>query len=1005
VIRSLLIFCLISAASFGQNNLRFTHYTTRDGLSDNIVNALFQDSRGLLWIGTSNGMNYFDGVSFQQIYPTDFDKAHLHSDEVTQLNEDADGNILLTTDDGIEEYNWKAKTLRLIFPAHLNNGIGDLIIDKQKNIWLLTEKYLQQYDPHFKLLRNIRLDTLKNKMSDKAGITGWFFSVDKVGSIWFIYHGITCEWDTLKHLLESRYNNVFHKKIFEINGITGLVQDKRECYWMMIVSETIPNVLACYNWKTDSCSVYHSKSILYFPVIVSSSGKIWINTYNNGLVIFDPIHHLFQAITFNEAGIDTASVSHFKALCEDKNGNIWLANNGLTKCTDLSNNFTATDKFGYDDPQTHTRTSINYITAFKKDLFVSTTDGLFKINTQDLAAQYFKFNNKKQVAEDFNWLSFTINDSLLVAATSKGVFQYNIKNKQLQPTGLSLKHPALLDSIPIVAEFQDSKKNTWLGMLGGNGVYCWNRKNNAFTKYDANQTGKYYFPLRHFSYAAEDDDGNIWMGYDKGGMAFFDAASQKFMQPSLAAFTVLKNHIIHDMLNDHHGNLWISTSQGLFCYTLKAHQLKEYNRADGLISNFVTGIAFDKKGMLWMGTYSGLSRLDTSTKQFTNFTTADGLPADRVFNVVYDSAINKICCVTDYDVVWFDPYTLKKASVPFSPVVTSFNVMGRQESVSDSIHLSYKESFFSFNYTTPDLGNAADMRYQYKLEGFNETWVNAGKRQYAGYTNLDGGIYAFRVRSSADGIRWHEMTTPIAIDITSPFYKTVWFYVMASAIIISIIFLFVYSGYRAKLKRMMTALKIRNEIAGDLHDDVGSSLSSIMLMSEIAKKQDEPQLYFDRIKENAGKIIENMNDIVWAVNPNNDTIELLFIRMQSFASSLLEKKEIEFKFIADDALAAVKLTMEERKNFYLIFKEAIHNAFKYSGCKTVTAEISSILKNVSMNIRDDGQGFDITRSYLGNGLNNMQKRANEINGKLEILSSVNEGTIVTLRFTPTHKGS
>ena len=106
VIRSLLIFCLISAASFGQNNLRFTHYTTRDGLSDNIVTTLFQDSRGLLWIGTDNGLNYFDGISFQQIYPTDFDKVHLQSDLVTQLNEDADGNILLRTHDGIEEYNW-----------------------------------------------------------------------------------------------------------------------------------------------------------------------------------------------------------------------------------------------------------------------------------------------------------------------------------------------------------------------------------------------------------------------------------------------------------------------------------------------------------------------------------------------------------------------------------------------------------------------------------------------------------------------------------------------------------------------------------------------------------------------------------------------------------------------------------------------------------------------------------------------------------------------------------
>jgi hypothetical protein len=270
--------------------------------------------------------------------------------------------------------------------------------------------------------------------------------------------------------------------------------------------------------------------------------------------------------------------------------------------------------------------------------------------------------------------------------------------------------------------------------------------------------------------------------------------------------------------------------------------------------------------------------------------------------------------------------------------------MGRQESVSDSIHLSYKESFFSFNYTSPDLSNAAEMQYQYKLQGFNKTWVNAGKRQYAGYTNLDGGNYVFRVRASADGIRWHEMTKPISIHITSPFYKTFWFYVLASAIIISIIFLFIYSSYRARLKRIITALKIRNEIAGDLHDDIGSSLSSIMLMSEIAKKQDEPQLYFDRIKENAGKIIENMNDIVWAVNPSNDTIELLFVRMQTFASSLLEKKEIQFKFIAEDALAAVKLTMEERKTFISFLKKPFIMHLNIQAAKPLPQEFLLPLK-------------------------------------------------------------
>lgn len=255
-------------------------------------------------------------------------------------------------------------------------------------------------------------------------------------------------------------------------------------------------------------------------------------------------------------------------------------------------------------------------------------------------------------------------------------------------------------------------------------------------------------------------------------------------------------------------------------------------------------------------------------------------------------------------------------------------------------------------------------------------------------------------------MHWYKMSAPVAIHIDTAFFKTAWFYLVMSAVVIAIIFLFIYSGYRAKLKRVVTALKIRNEIASDLHDDIGSSLSSIMLMSEIAKQtHDDTQTYFDKIKENAGKIIENMNDIVWAVNPNNDTIDQLFIRMQTFAASLLEKKDIQFKFSTDDALTSVKLSMEERKNFYLIFREAIHNAFKYAACKHVTANICSQHKNILMNIQDDGKGFDASQKYMGNGLNNMQKRAKEINGKLDIISCADKGTTVILIFKPAQKGS
>lgn len=737
--------------SFSQSNLRFTHYTTREGLSNNIITSLFQDSRGLLWIGTSNGLNYFDGVSFQTIYPTDFDKVHLHSDVITRIAEDAGKKMLLSTDDGIEEYNWNAKTLQLIFPKTLNGGVNDFEVDKNKNIWLLGKNYLQEYSFQFKLVNKIRVDTLENKADKSGSFLASFFCVDNIGNIWFHYHEITCEWDVITHTLENKFNNPSHKKIFETNA-SDVIQDLNGNYWITINNfGTTANALGCYYPKLDSIQFYLSGNNQLLYLALSSAEKIWGTSLHHGLFILDKVHHRFQILHHSNSNVNSPVDDYFNAIYIDKNENVWLASQiGLDKCTDLSNSFTVLDNFGYDDPKTrYTQASIGYIKPYKKDLFVGTTAGFFKINAEDFHQQHFRFNQKKYVLNDNYWISTFIKNNLLLTSSWKGIHIYETTNKELHPLSFSIKHPKLLDSVPIVSEFKDCKNNLWLALLADNGIYCWNATN-TFVKYDQHQTGKNYFPLRHFTCAAEDDDGNIWMGYDKGGLTIFDTASQKFIQPSFNSFTQLNKNAIHDILNDHHGNLWISTAGGLFCYALKTHQLKQYNRTDGLISNIVMGMAFDKNGVLWLGTYSGLSRFDTSTKQFINFTPADGLPDENIDQVIYDSTINKICFTTRYAVVLVDPYHLTKNIPALIPVITSFNVTGNQRSLNNStkVNLSYKENFFSFNYTAADFVNTADVRYQYKLEGFNKNWINAGTRQYADYTNLNGGNYTFKLRAN-----------------------------------------------------------------------------------------------------------------------------------------------------------------------------------------------------------------------------------------------------------------
>jgi signal transduction histidine kinase len=338
------------------------------------------------------------------------------------------------------------------------------------------------------------------------------------------------------------------------------------------------------------------------------------------------------------------------------------------------------------------------------------------------------------------------------------------------------------------------------------------------------------------------------------------------------------------------------------------------------------------------------------------------------------------------------------------PVVTSFKVSGKTIPVSSVVKLDAKNNSFSFDYTLP--GSASSACYAYMLEGFDTGWITAGNRTYVNYTNMPGGNYIFKLKASVDNMHWVSASNPVIIHISTHFYNSVWFVVILASAILFATALIIYFAYRTQLQRIIATQKIRNNIASDLHDDIGSSLSSIMLMSELAqKKSAETNNYFDQIRDNAGKIIENMNDIVWAINPKNDSMTEIMTRMQNFASALLEKKNISLQFEAGPGIKNLKLTMEERKNFYLFFKEAIHNAFKHADCTVVKVDIDNKEKNINMRIEDNGKGFDVSKNFMGNGLNNMRNRAAEIGGTIKIDSSAGTCTTVCLDFKTTQTGS
>jgi len=250
--------------------------------------------------------------------------------------------------------------------------------------------------------------------------------------------------------------------------------------------------------------------------------------------------------------------------------------------------------------------------------------------------------------------------------------------------------------------------------------------------------------------------------------------------------------------------------------------------------------------------------------------------------------------------------------------------------------------------------------------------------------------------SNNDG-KWNDLGTSIHITITPPFWRTLPFYLLCILLLSGIL----YGIYRYRINQLLKMQHVRNKIAIDLHDDIGSTLTSITMFSQLGTAMDSNEklvALLHRIQGSSKQITENMQDIVWAVNPSNDSMKVIIPRMRSYALETLDAKGIHVNFDIDEGMCEAKLGLDLRHDFYLIFKEAVNNAAKYSNAKKVWVTLTNSGRHLKMTIKDDGKGFDETTAHQGDGLLNMKKRAENLHGNLVIHSDSNEGTVVELTF-------
>jgi signal transduction histidine kinase len=552
---------------------------------------------------------------------------------------------------------------------------------------------------------------------------------------------------------------------------------------------------------------------------------------------------------------------------------------------------------------------------------------------------------------------------------------------------------------------EDKRFNLWIGTRS-EGVIKIDSSRTRITHYLHNPHDPFsLIDGGHIRAICPDKFDNLWISTDNGVSIYYPVRDcfRNDLMDSLLQFGVTKRWI-NDIERDTLGRMWMTVdAAGLLRVDPMAdgsYKFKLFNTSSGLNDPTTGSMASDSRGGIWLINY-GLLYINPYNEAIHLFNEHNGLnrPLSYDESLYIDPEGNiyigskgefEIKNIRDMD---FTPLTIKL-------LLESLEINGKNvpmEVTPDPVHphiLRADQNNLLFRYTGICFQDVEQILFRYKMEGYDKDWIMAGTGREARYTNLPPGKYRFVFQAANRGI-WLDQQSSTLFIIRPFFWKTWWFITLVIAVAGFILF----SIYRYRVAELLRLERLRTRIATDLHDDVGSTLSSISILSDILSRQVEnPQSarIVGTIGTNAHKMLEKIDDIIWVVNPTNDKFRNLGLRIREFAIPLFESKNIQHEISFDKQMNTLQLPMDVRRNIYLIAKEAINNALKYAECRAVKINFRQDHPGFIMEISDDGKGFDPDAPTSRNGIKNMKLRAAQIGCEIEIRSAPGKGTCIRL---------
>lgn len=994
----ILIFISGTITAFAQHakQYSFKHFSVSNGLASNTVSMTIQDAEGYIWLATTNGLQRYDGNSF----------------------------ITFKT----EENN----------PASIpSTHLYRLFVDRKKNLWVLGDNFkVGIFDTRKFLFREARI-------IDKKPMYGIIkFMEMHTGELVLVADGLVYKYiEKDNHFIPAAGYFSLPPK-WHLNSIHW--DHTRRKYWIacdsgLVQFDPFTKHVNYRNHNIDKDPIIEVFKDQLYPERVFTDAK-------NNLIFGHwppytgaPVVFKYDEVSKKKTKYSLVSVlgvyHELTSYLQQRNGRLWIYGMPFfMEWTDEEQPFHPLTGENLDEPRIKYDNAFHAFEDRENNIWISTDNGVYLFNPDgQIFNTYGLLRPGDKAAYERPVTSVAqLRDGKIFVGTwgSSGLYCFD---NAIRPLPLPSAFGEKGKGYTVWDMAINGKTNElWITLQDG-GIVVYNQKQNKVTEVYPDAFGK--STIRQID---DDTSGNMWFGTQNGTVVKWDY-KKSGNDPSKGYEVVFKSALVHKVHFDYHGFIWVATLQnGLYkidvqtnkivkhfttegppgerifknsptdmtyyddstlivtagCINVintKTNKIRFISTADGLPSNTAESVERDEKGILWVGMTNGICRVNLKKNLISFYDRRDGIAYDK-FNTagVHELRDGRIIFLTDHNFLVFNPAAFGQKDRPSQPYITSFMLSGKPLSMdslnkAERVVLSYDNTSIGITFSALSYLQQTKLHYYYMLENLDAEWIHTDKPLEAIYNHLPPGSYTFKVKTeNTDGIT-SKMIAAIDIVVRPPFWNTWWFYGLVLLLLITIL----YVIDKERINKRNSLRQMRSQIAGNLHTEISNTLNNINVLSEIAKIKADKNIeqskeFIGQISNKSRYMMEAMDDILWSIDPQNDSMKKTLYRIRELTDGLRVSYDVDIDLIVDNKVQALELDMKLRHELFFFYKEALMYLLDHAKCSQVFVNINQVKSKMLIEIISECKY--ITDEFKSRFKKSIQKRTEALSASVDITS-------------------